>query len=345
MRLLPIVIILLFQKTYASTIPLSNQKIVTKLAFGSCIKEHKKQKIWKQIRKDNPDLFIFLGDNIYADTEDMEVMKTKYKKLWNNPHFKIFKKNIPIMATWDDHDYGKNDAGKEYPKKFDSKNLFLDFFDPLNSARRKQAEGIHTSYIVGPPGRRLHIIILDTRWSRTGLLEEKKAFTKLKRTLKGMGPYRPNKDPNSRILGRQQWSWLNNEFQKKADLRILVTSIQVLADYTGWEAWANFPSERNRLLKLIKKHRDTKTIILSGDVHRGEIAEIKLKDGYPLVEVTSSGLTETTLKTPPNKNRLFRPVLKPNYGLLKIDWGKKITTLIKGKRGEIYKQYKTPFLK
>lgn len=345
MRLLPIIIMLLFQKAYASTISLDNNRVVTSLAFGSCIKEHKKQKIWQQIKKDNPDLFIFLGDNIYADTEDMAVMKAKYKKLWNNPHFKIFKKNVPIMATWDDHDYGKNDAGREYPKKSDSKNLFLDFFDPLNAPRRKQTGGIYTSYLLGPPGKRLHIIILDTRWSRTGLLEEEKTFTKLKRALKGMGPYRPNKDPKSRVLGSQQWSWLEKEFQKKADLRILVTSIQVLADYTGWEAWANFPSERNKLLKLIKKHQDTKTIILSGDVHRGEIAEIKLKEHLPLVEVTSSGLTETTLKTPPNKNRLFRPVLKANYGLLKIQWGKDINAFIKGKRGEVYKQYKTPFLK
>ena len=81
MRLLPIIIMLLFQKAYASTISLDNNRVVTSLAFGSCIKEHKKQKIWQQIKKDNPDLFIFLGDNIYADTEDMAVMKAKYKKL------------------------------------------------------------------------------------------------------------------------------------------------------------------------------------------------------------------------------------------------------------------------
>jgi alkaline phosphatase D len=159
-----------------------------------------------------------------------------------------------------------------------------------------------------------------------------------------MGPYRPNPNPNAKILGDEQWAWLEKELKIKADLRILVTSIQVLADFTGWESWANFPKEREKLLNLLKKNKKPKTIILSGDVHRGEIARLKLTEDLTLVEVTSSGLTQTTLKIPPNKNRLFPPFLKDNYGLLKIDWGKYMTLSIKGKKGKSYKQYKIPFL-
>jgi alkaline phosphatase D len=327
-----------------SNLLLDRQKIITTLAFGSCAKENKKQKIWQNIQKENPDLFIFLGDNIYADTEDMDVMKSKYSKFWNNPYFKSFRNNVPLLATWDDHDYGQNDAGEEYPKKKSSKNIFLHFFDPSNTQRRNQKGGIYTSYLLGPVGKKLHIIILDTRWSRTKLLKEKRIYPIIKRTLRGMGPYRPNPNPNAKILGDEQWAWLEKELKIKADLRVLVTSIQVLADFTGWESWANFPKEREKLLNLLKKNKKPKTIILSGDVHRGEIARLKLTEDLTLVEVTSSGLTQTTLKIPPNKNRLFPPFLKDNYGLLKIDWGKYMTLSIKGKKGKSYKQYKIPFL-
>jgi alkaline phosphatase D len=323
---------------------LDRQKTITTLAFGSCAKESKKQNIWKSIQKENPDLFIFLGDNIYADTEDMDLMKSKYSKFWNNPLFKSFRNNVPLVATWDDHDYGQNDAGKEYPKKKASKNIFLQFFDPFNTQRKKQKGGIYTSYLLGPVGKKLHIIVLDTRWSRTKLLREERIFPIIKRTLKGMGPYRPNPNSNAKILGDEQWAWLEKEFTIKADLRLLVTSIQVLADFTGWESWANFPKEREKLFNLLKKDKKIKTIFLSGDVHRGEIAQLKLMEDLTLVEITSSGLTQTTLKIPPNKNRLFLPFLKDNYGLLKIDWGKSIILSIKGKKGKSRKRYKIPFL-
>ena len=67
-------------------------------------------------------------------------------------------------------------------------------------------------------------------------------------------------------------------------------------------------------------------------------------ENLTIIEVTSSALTETTLKIPPNKNRLFPPFLKDSYGLLKINWGKYMTISIKGKKGKREKQYKTPFL-
>ena len=52
------------------------------------------------------------------------------------------KKQTRVLATWDDHDYGNNDAGAEFPLKEMSKQIFLDFFgvakdSPAPRARRR----------------------------------------------------------------------------------------------------------------------------------------------------------------------------------------------------------------
>ena len=315
-----------FSLSFASTLPLKNQ--------------NKKQTMWETIKKDHPNLFIFLGDNVYADTENMETMRSRYNDLWTNSSFESFRKEVPLLATWDDHDYGANDAGMEYPQKEESKNIFLDFFDPMNDKRRYQNGGIYTSYLLGPEGKRLHIILLDSRWSR-GRLKKHNFFSSLyRRQVKGMGPYKPSDNLESAILGKDQWSWLEKEFNKKADLRIIGTSIQALAEFTGWESWANIPHERSKLLGLIDKFSKTPTFLISGDVHRGEIAQVKLKNGLSILEVTSSGLTHATRKIPPNKHRLYKPILKPHFGLIEIDWGNQITFTFKGKKGQTFRKHK-----
>tara|TARA_Y100001954_G_scaffold188062_1_gene201382 strand:- start:1919 stop:2983 length:1065 start_codon:yes stop_codon:yes gene_type:complete len=331
-----------FSLSFASTIPLKKEDIITKIAFGSCNNQNKKQTMWETIKKDHPKLFIFLGDNVYADTENMETMRSRYNDLWTNSSFESFRKQVPILATWDDHDYGANDAGMEYPQKEESKNIFLDFFDPINEKRRYQNGGIYTSYLLGPEGKRTHIILLDSRWSRSQL-KKHNFFSSLFRQVKGMGPYRPSNKLGSSILGKDQWNWLEKEFNKKADLRIVGTSIQALAEFTGWESWANIPHERSKLLALIKKFSKTPTFLISGDVHRGEMAQVKLENGLSVLEVTSSGLTHATRRVPPNKHRLYKPILKPHFALIEIDWGNQIIFSFKGKNGQVFRKHKVRF--
>src|SRR5688572_29544020 len=91
--------------------------VVSRIAFGSCARQDKPQPIWDAVVETKPQHFVFLGDNIYADTEDMEVMKQKYALLGKQPGYIKLKATCPVHATWDDHDYGKNDAGAEYPRK------------------------------------------------------------------------------------------------------------------------------------------------------------------------------------------------------------------------------------
>ena len=83
-----------------------------RIAFGSCAEQHKPQPVWDAVIAEDPDLFLFLGDNIYADTEDMELMQAKYAELGAQPGYQKLLENCPVLATRDDHDYGVNDGGE-----------------------------------------------------------------------------------------------------------------------------------------------------------------------------------------------------------------------------------------
>ena len=99
------------------------------IAFGSCNNQNLENGFWNEILKNKPNVWIWGGDNIYADTEDMNLLRQNYSIQKNKEDYQGFIDNLDVLATWDDHDYGKNDAGTEYPKKNESQQLFLDFID------------------------------------------------------------------------------------------------------------------------------------------------------------------------------------------------------------------------
>src|SRR5437879_10728615 len=109
---------LLFSGAFAAAGP--DKKPLSRIAFGSCAHQDRPQPIWAPIVATRPELFLFIGDTIYADTEDIKVMRAKYAKLAAEPGYQKLLKTCPVLATWDDHDYGGNDAGAEYPKKRES---------------------------------------------------------------------------------------------------------------------------------------------------------------------------------------------------------------------------------
>ena len=111
----------------AQKVPARSPQPVSRILFGSCTKQNRPMPIFKTIAAQRPELFVFLGDNIYADTADMDVMRAKYAKLKNNSGFAKLMKTCPILATWDDHDYGVNDGGADYTKKVESQRIFVDF--------------------------------------------------------------------------------------------------------------------------------------------------------------------------------------------------------------------------
>jgi alkaline phosphatase D len=295
---------------------------ISRILFGSCIKQAEPAPIFQTILERKPELFLFLGDNIYADTSDMTVMQSKYDVLAAIPAFAELIRSCPVHATWDDHDYGLNDGGAEFAQRDEAQKLFLDFWgDPADSSRRSRP-GVYEAKIYGEVGKRVQVIMLDTRYFRGPLQKGEKRVG---------GVYYPNEDKNVTMLGESQWAWLKEELKKPAEVRLLVSSIQVLSTAQGQETWSNLPFEQRRLFDLITKTGANGVIVLSGDRHWAELSVEREGVPYPLWDLTSSSLNQLHPRGTPTENaRRAQPETwhRENFGEIAIDW-KGEETLVK----------------
>jgi alkaline phosphatase D len=266
----------------------------TVITFGSCNEQERPQPIWRSIAASKPDLFIFCGDNVYADTEDMAKMRAAYDTLAANPDFAAFRGEVPVVATWDDHDYGGDDTGAGYPMKRESKDILLNFFgEPAHSSRWGR-DGVYTSYLLGKPGRMLQVILLDLRWWKVY-----------------GGP----------LLGDEQWAWLEKQLRTPADVRLVVSSSQFAVKGSQWEKWDDHPADKARFLNLVDELELRNLVVLSGDMHYGELSRQLTPGGIELVDFTSSGLNRwETAAGIPNANRFALYDTGENFGYIEIDW-------------------------
>jgi alkaline phosphatase D len=245
---------------------------------------------------------------------------------------------VPVLATWDDHDYGQNDAGGDFPHKEQAKALFLDFWQVAENDPRRAREGIYHSVIHGPEGMRLQVILLDTRSFRSPLTPTDQ------RDAPGKERYLPNPDPAKTMLGDAQWAWLRAQLLQPAELRLIVSSVQVLAEGHGWERWGNLPHERARLLALLAETGAEGVILLSGDRHVGGLYHEPAAAPYGLYEITSSGLNMTyPAATEAGPLRLGAVYGAANFGTIDIDWwAAEVSLSIRAMHGESVRRISLP---
>jgi alkaline phosphatase D len=290
--------------------------LITRIGLGSCSSQNAPQTVLNHIVKQDINAFVYIGDNLYIDTYKAEDFQKAYEFwLTNRVEFQNLRASVPLIATWDDHDYGCCDEDKDYPLKKEAQKFFLDFFEePLLSNRRTQ-EGIYTQYTIGPKGKKMQIIVLDTRY-----------FLNDKRRNNGCGKndycaWAGPADVDKTMLGTAQWQWLKKVLLEPADLRMVVSSVQFSSSYHGFEGWSLFPYERKRMLELIKETKAENVFFVSGDMHYSEVSKLENEpDLYPIYDFTASGINQIW---PPelNANRVENKAYgDKNVGLLDIDW-------------------------
>lgn len=305
------------------------------IAFGSCNKHNVENVFWDDILAHGPDVFIWGGDIIYADTDNIDQMSNMYAAQNAVSGYNTLKKKVPVIGTWDDHDYGLNDGGVEFSAKKESQQAFLDFMAVSENDPRRTREGVYTSHMFEGDGGSVKIIVLDTRYFRSRLSP---SAEKGKR-------YEPNLDEESTILGSEQWGWLKEElFNSKADFNLIVTSIQLVSGEHGFEKWANFPHEVERMKNLVVESKAKGVVVLSGDRHISEFSRAKVEGlPFPLIDFTSSGLTHSysSFTSEPNKNRVGAVISETSFGLVELNLQTKEAVFkIMGENGQIYQQLK-----
>lgn len=297
-----------------------------RFAFGSCSFQFGKQKIWKRVVHKDPQLWIWLGDIIYNDVGGMgKTMSERYAQADANPNYNLLKQQCPVIATWDDHDFGGNNVGGEYPLKKESKEIFLDFLGASEDDPRWNRDGIYTSYTYGSGAQQVHIILLDTRYNREA------------------------EGPENDMLGENQWKWLEEELKSsEAKITIIGSSIQFVATVPEFENWDKFPRSQDRLLRLIDETDKKGVVFISGDVHFAEVSKRKYDQvSYPIYDLTSSGLTHGNNVQGTKKNPYRIPGSRygrHNFGFVAFDWeAEKLLFTAFGQRGKERSTQEIPF--
>jgi len=300
------------------------------IAFGSCLRQWQEQPVWQSINNLHPKAVLFLGDNVYADVgkyallTEPENIGVAYDDLAATDAYRSFidtaaAQGTELFATWDDHDYGRNDGGGDYPHKLASKQYFMDFYHLTETASGDASHaGVYQSKRLQVSGLDVQVLLLDTRSFRSPL-KKNPADTRCPSTHTVA-----ELDPGATMLGSEQWQWLEQELGKPADLRIIASSIQVIPQQHCFEKWANFPRERQRLFDLIRSSKANGVVLLSGDRHLAEISSLPAAEvGYPLYEITSSGLNSAMklagkVITENNEFRSVDVVFDDNFGVIGI---------------------------
>jgi alkaline phosphatase D len=307
---------------------------ISKIAFGSCTRRLADHSIFNAVVEARPDLFLHLGDAIYPDISDEETalmdpwpgpnslsrIEAFYTAAAKRPGYSRLRESVPVMAVWDDHDYGVNDGGGDFEYKEAAQSLFLDFYGEPAGSWRRSTPGIYDSRIFGPDGQRVQVILLDVRYFRSTPLADTRSDDE-KKALNIAGRYMASRDVEATVIGDAQWAWLEAQLRKPAEVRLIVSGYPVVPTELGRDAWGNFPRERQRLFDLIGETAADGVVFLSGDVHFAEISQSD-EGPYPMIDFTSSPLAAPSVgnEALANSRRISDTYSDYNFGLIEIDW-------------------------
>jgi alkaline phosphatase D len=310
----------------------SSDTALTRILVGSCLDEELGEaETLRSIAGTPADLFLMIGDNVYGDKDgfayrtgdaDLTELRESFSDLAAREDFQAVRKAHPMMVAWDDHDYGLNDGGKHFAFRRLAERIHERFWGLANKDVGAWP-GTYYARTFGPEGQRTQIIMLDTRFFRSDLTDTDDG------RVKGQERYVPSTDPNQDMLGNDQWTWLENELQKPADLRLIVSSIQVIPDVHGWEAWSRLPAERARLYGLINETGANGVVFVSGDRHAAYLYRAEDVLPYPAYEITASSFNVSYGDSTDEMDaaQIGAGYAKTNFGSLDINWTEGTVTL------------------
>ncbi|MBC7531860.1 MAG: alkaline phosphatase family protein [Oligoflexus sp.] len=286
--------------------------LLTSLAFGSCNKQEMLTKHWPIIKNKNAQGWLWMGDAIYADGLYPNFREKEYQKVLADEGYQALISSSFVMGTWDDHDYAANDSGREYAEKVDTQKVFLDFIGEDKDSPRRLQKGIYTSKLMGKEANQIQFILLDMRY------------------------FKEASGPSADPLGKDQWGWLENEIKRSGPaMKVVVSSIQVLTDFTGKDTWACYPEAQTRFLNLLSTSPVPVTL-LSGDRHLTETSRREVASGRIIHEVTSSGITHTTDMKNGNPFRVQVQINETNFGVLNFGWDSSAKPILQSLKSSVF---------
>jgi len=244
----------------------------TRIVFGTC--PHRwglgNEKQAEQIVKRAPNAFLIYGDIAVQDREDnFGMQRADYALRDFHPAWQNIVSGIPVYASWDDHDYAKNDGwglkGLENEEgRKGTRKIFAQSWCNLYYGLGDDGGGIFQHTRIGP----CDIIMTDNRYFR-------------------------EQEGEYRFLGKEQMAWLKKTLLECKGSFIIMSSGTMWSDYVsdGKDSWGVFdPKGREEIFKLIEDNKIGGVLLISGDRHGARGFTIPRPSGFSFYEFEPASL-------------------------------------------------------
>jgi len=257
-----------------TTMPTEFSEKPFKIAFGTCF--HKvgmyRPELMKLIRERGNRAMLILGDSAVDGRKDNFGMINADYLLRNlSTPWQELTANVPVSATWDDHDYWGNDTSgtrTKSKKPINVKGLRNSWRTQWNNPERNtQREGIYFQTKIGP----VHYIALDTRSCRVN----------------------DQRGKLNSFLGKEQMQWLKNHIKNSTAPYILISSGTMWSDHisAGKDSWGTWDTDgREEIFTEIDQKKESQVMLLSGDRHGARCIAIPRPKGKTIHEFEVAGM-------------------------------------------------------
>jgi alkaline phosphatase D len=268
--------------------------------------------IFSGVAAQKPELMLWTGDNVYMapyDLGNIYSMNRRYMTTRAVPETFPVLAGMANFATWDDHDFGPNNADGSFPRKQESLQLFQTYW-PNPGYGTPQTPGVFSKIRWGD----VEFFLTDNRFHRQDKLGgmKEKAF-----------------------LGQAQLKWLQEALSAStATFKIVVTGSPVLNEFYD-ESYIHYLYEYRQLMTFLQESRLPGVFLLSGDRHHSDLVKHTRPGLYPLYNYTSSPLTSSVTQVLTREERTNPErvpgslLLERNFGMLRVQGpiGKRVLIL------------------
>lgn len=205
--------------------------------------------VFGAIQKESPLFFCHMGDLHYENVNDDNTAKYRkaYRKTLTSPAQGPLYASCPIVYTWDDHDFSKNNAHSQSAGRRAARVAYQECVPHYPLIQGQGDIPIYQAFTVG----RVRFLVCDSRSERTPSGEDDNA--------------------SKTLLGLKQKQWLKDE------LRAAKTSfpLVVWVNSSPWlgkqeedsDRWFGYTTERTEIGSFIETEGIRNLCMISGDAH------------------------------------------------------------------------------
>lgn len=257
-----------------------------------------KKNSWKAAQATDVDYLFFIGDSVYGDLLILHgpgYLWSRYIETRKNVPFYRWKNLKPVIAIWDDHDFGKNNKGGDYKHKDYAYHYFQAFF------AQEPTEGDQT-YLQGYANSKYfqafgqNFVFFDGRYYR-GLT---------------------NTAGQKGFFGIEQIDWMSQVVYDRPKPTLILSGSPFFGRLEKTASYeVNAPEEMEYFFNKVSTWR-APALFVGGDLHYSEVSSVdRSAVGYDTVEIISSCMHSTKKsKYYDNPNPHRHGYLKENFIVL-----------------------------